>query len=198
MPDDARWLDPLEMRAWRAFLASHSRLLARLDSELQATASLGISDYGVLVTLSDAPDNRLRMSELAERMLLSPSGLTRRVDSLVRTGLVERALCPEDRRGTFAVLTDAGREQLRRVAPHHVRQVRMHFVDLLSRDEITVLATALERVLDHLPADARAADARAAGHTGIEPADRTAADEPAVAAATTLGGQGVQPDPAGV
>ncbi len=170
MPDDVRWLDPLEMRAWRNFLATQSRLLAHLDAELQAAEDIGISDYGVLVTLSEAPGQRLRMSELAERMLLSPSGLTRRVDSLARIGLVERALCPEDRRGTFAVLTAAGRERLHRAAPQHLRQVRRHFVDRLSREELQVLGDALHGVLQHLQGDGRhggrPGGRRASGGTG--------------------------------
>lgn len=153
MADDARWLTPLEMRAWRGYLATHSRLLSLLDTELQATQEIGVPDYGVLVALSEAPDHRLRMSELADRMLLSPSGLTRRIDSLAREGLVERALCPEDRRGTFAVLTGAGLDRLRRAAPQHVRQVRRHFVDRLTRDQLQVLAQAFEGVLEHLPPD---------------------------------------------
>lgn len=156
MADDIRWLTPLEMRAWRGYLATHSRLLGLLDAELQATQEISVPDYGVLVTLSEAPDHRLRMSELADRMLLSPSGLTRRIDSLAREGLVERALCPEDRRGTFAVLTRAGLDRLRRAAPQHVRQVRRHFIDRLTPDQLQVLAQAFEGVLEHLAPDSAA------------------------------------------
>ncbi|MHB8682139.1 MAG: MarR family winged helix-turn-helix transcriptional regulator [Acidimicrobiales bacterium] len=143
---DGRWLDDEEMRAWRALLSAHRRLLQRLDAELQATQDLSVSDYGVLVELSEAEGGALRMSDLAERMLLSPSGLTRRLDNLVEAGLVERVRCREDRRGSFAVLTPAGRERLERAAPDHVEQVRHHFVELLSRQQLRQLAEALEVV----------------------------------------------------
>ena len=103
------WLDDLEMQAWRSLLSAHSRLMSRLDAELQASQGMSVSDYGVLVQLSEAEGGHMRMSELADRLLLSPSGLTRRLDGLVRAGLVDRARCPTDRRGAFAVLTDAGR-----------------------------------------------------------------------------------------
>jgi len=140
------WLDDVEMRAWRSLLGAHRRLLHRLDAELQAAQGMSVADYGVLVELSEADDGRMRMSELADRMLLSPSGLTRRLDTLVRSGLVERVRCPTDRRGAFAVLTDAGRARLARAAPDHVDQVRRNFVDRLSRQQLVELADALEAV----------------------------------------------------
>ncbi|MHB8594655.1 MAG: MarR family winged helix-turn-helix transcriptional regulator [Acidimicrobiales bacterium] len=140
------WLDDLEMRAWRSLLAAHTRLLQRLDAELQATQSMSVSDYGVLVELSESVGDNMRMSELAERMLLSPSGLTRRLDSLVAAGLVDRVRCPTDRRGSFAVLTAAGRARLERAAPDHVDQVRRHFVQRLTRAQLTALADALDQV----------------------------------------------------
>jgi DNA-binding MarR family transcriptional regulator len=146
--EQTKWLDDLEMRAWRSLLAAHRRLLQRLDAELQSTQELSVADYGVLVELNEADGGRMRMSELAERMLLSPSGLTRRLDTLVDGGLVERVRCPTDRRGSYAVLTDAGRARLERAAPDHVEQVRRHFVERLSRAQLTQLADALEAVSD--------------------------------------------------
>lgn len=140
------WLDDLEQRAWRSLLIAHRRLLQRLDAELQSTQEISVSDYGVLVELSEAPGSSMRMSELAERMLLSPSGLTRRLDTLVKEGLVERKKCPSDRRGSLAVITSAGLARLRRTAPAHVDQVRRHFVQLLSRAQLAQLADALEAV----------------------------------------------------
>jgi DNA-binding MarR family transcriptional regulator len=145
------WLDDLEMQAWRSLLSAHSRLMSRLDAELQASQGMSISDYGVLVQLSEAEHGRMRMSELADRLLLSPSGLTRRLDGLVRTGLVDRARCPTDRRGAFAVLTDAGRAQLEQAAPDHVEQVRRHFVDRLSRRQLEALVDALDKVTNSPP-----------------------------------------------
>jgi DNA-binding MarR family transcriptional regulator len=143
---EGAWLDDVESRAWRGLLGAHRRLLQRLDAELQATQGLSVSDYGVLVELSEAEGGAMRMSDLAERMLLSPSGLTRRLDSMVEAGLVERARCPTDRRGAFAVLTPAGRARLEAAAPDHVDQVRRHFVDRLSRDQLETLGEALEAV----------------------------------------------------
>lgn len=141
-----QWLDDEEMRAWRSLLSAHRRLLHQLDTELQATQKLSVADYGVLVELSEAEEGRMRMSELAERALFSPSGLTRRLDALVEAGWVERVRCPTDRRGAFAVITEAGRSRLAQAAPDHVDQVRRHFVERLSRQQLLALADALEAV----------------------------------------------------
>jgi len=107
---------------------------------------MSVADYGVLVQLSESEGGMLRMSELADRLLLSPSGLTRRLDGLVDAGLVERARCTTDRRGSFARLTPAGRERLENAAPDHVDEVRRHFVDRLTRRQLALLAEALERI----------------------------------------------------
>ena len=120
--------------------------MSRLDAELQASQGMSVSDYGVLVQLSEAEGGHMRMSELADRLLLSPSGLTRRLDGLVRAGFVNRTRCPTDRRGAFAVLTDAGRARLEQAAPDHVEQVRRHFVDRLTRDQLKALVDALDQV----------------------------------------------------
>lgn len=142
---EVNWLDEVEMRAWRSLLGAHRRLIQRLDAELQASQGLAASDYGVLVELSEA-GGQMRMSELAERMLLSPSGLTRRLDTMVSAGLVERHRCATDRRGAFAVLTPAGQARLEQSAPDHVEQVRRNFIDRLSRDQLLTLTEALEAV----------------------------------------------------
>ena len=146
------WLDPLEMRAWRSLLSAHARLLARLDAELEESSGMSVADYGVLVHLSEADGGHLRMSELAEALLLSPSGLTRRLDGLVAAGFVERAKCPTDRRGAYAVLTEAGRRRLDEVAPSHVAQVRRNFIDRLDRRQLEALSEALGVIADGPPA----------------------------------------------
>lgn len=135
------------MRAWRGLLAATARLVSRLDADLQEVQRLSVADYGVLATLSEVPEARLRMTELAERMALSPSGLTRRVDSLVRAGLVQRVQCPEDRRGTFAALTAEGRHRLQAAAPDHVAQVRRHLLDRLDRAQLRALADIADAIL---------------------------------------------------
>jgi DNA-binding MarR family transcriptional regulator len=146
-----RWLDDLEQQAWRALLRAHAQLMARLDAELQASEGMALADYAVLVNLDEAYDGRMRMSDLAERLLLSPSGLTRRLDGLVAAGMVERVRCPTDRRGAFAVLTPAGRKRLQRAAPNHVEQVRRHFITRLSRKQLASLAEALEVIAEGAP-----------------------------------------------
>lgn len=141
-------LDPIRMAAWRAFITAATRSTAHLSQELQDETGMPLSSYEVLVHLSEAPERSLRMQELAERVLLSQSGLTRLVDRLQSEGLVRRQRCTSDGRGTFAVLTDAGLEGLQRAYPTHLRGVRDVFADLLSDDEAAQLATVLERVVD--------------------------------------------------
>ena len=138
------------MAAWRAFMEAHARITGQLSRELQSEEGLLLTWYDVLVQLSEAPDRRLRMQDLADRVLLSQSGLTRLVDRLQTEGYVERMRCTEDGRGTFAHLTPAGLAALRRTYPTHLRGVREWFTDGLSDEEAAVLARALRRVADGL------------------------------------------------
>lgn len=139
-PDDPR------LDAWRAFLRAHARITRQLERELQSEASMALADYDVLVQLAVADQHRLRMSELADRLLLSRSGITRLIDRLERDGLVERAVCESDRRGQWAGLTDAGRERLRDASPTHLRGVAEHFLDRIPTDELDRMRRTLERV----------------------------------------------------
>jgi len=143
------------MLAWQRLVASTTALLAVLDNELQAEHGLSLGDYEVLAFLSDAPGHAIRMSELADRLHLSPSGITRRVDGLVRGGLVERQRCPNDRRGANAVLTPVGAKTLKAAAPTHLRGVREYFIDRLPADDLETLAELLTAIVVD--------DARAAG-----------------------------------
>jgi DNA-binding MarR family transcriptional regulator len=152
--DPPRWLTEPEMRAWRALVARTTGLLATLDRELQAEHGLSLGDYEVLVRLEDAPGHFMRMTDLATALHLSPSGITRRVDGLVRAGWVDRRQCPTDRRGQNALLTDLGEKKLDECAPTHVQGVREHFIDRLSPRQLANLASALEAV--ELDADAAA------------------------------------------
>lgn len=142
-----RWLTPTELRAWQALITTTSGLLATLDNELQAEHGLSLGEYEVLVHLSETPGHALRMNDLALRLHLSPSGLTRRIDRLVRDGLVARQQCPSDRRGYNAVLTDEGMARLRGAAPTHVRGVREHFIDRLDERDLEQLAATLSGVV---------------------------------------------------
>ncbi len=138
------WLDDEEMRAWRGLVEVFADVHASLEAELVAGFGITEGDYGVLVNLSEAPGRRLRMCDLAARLHLSPSGLTRRLDGLVREGLVAREPSAEDRRVTLAVLTDAGMARLEAAAPAHVDGVRRHFIGNLSRTQIRHLGAAFD------------------------------------------------------
>lgn len=138
------------MAAWRAFLTAHARITDALARELRDREGLPLTWYDVLVQLSEADDHRLRMQELAGRVLLSKSGLTRLIDRMEQEGYVTRYPCEDDRRGTYAQMTDAGYATIKRTAPTHLRGIREHFADVLDDDEAAVVATALERVVDRL------------------------------------------------
>jgi DNA-binding MarR family transcriptional regulator len=142
-----RWLSQPEMRAWQVLIEVTTGVLGTLDGELRAEHGLTLGDYEVLAHVSEAPDHSLRMTDLAARLRLSPSGITRRIDGLVREGLVERRRCPSDRRGSNAVLTEKGLRRLREAAPTHLRGVRAHFVDQLSERQLADLASALAAVV---------------------------------------------------
>jgi DNA-binding MarR family transcriptional regulator len=133
--EPVEWLSQAEQRVWRQLLSVDCRLRDRLDRDLRTGAGLNLGEYEVLVHLSEAPDQSLRMSELADRVVLSRSGMTRRVDGLVRTGLVARRPCDDDGRGALAALTPAGFELLERAAPVHVAGVRRYLIDPITGSE---------------------------------------------------------------
>jgi len=139
--------DP-RLAAWSAFLRAHARVIRDLERELQVEQRMALTDYDVLVQLANAEDRRLRMSELAERLLLSRSGATRLVDRLVAQGLVERVMCDVDRRGLWASLTEAGYDRLRQASPTHLRGVAEHFLDRLSADDLAAMERAFTRLDD--------------------------------------------------
>lgn len=136
--------------AWRPFLTLHARLTEVLERELQDRAGLPLTWYDVLVQLSEAPDRRLRMHDLASRVLLSRAGLTRLIDRMAAAGLVERVPCPDDRRGTFVAMTAAGEAANLRAAPFHLAGVEEHFAAGLSAAEAKTIETAFERLLAKL------------------------------------------------
>lgn len=135
------------MRAWSGFLRVHATLIHQLDAELDADHGLPLTSYDVLAVLQDAPERRMRMRELAESIVLSRSGLTRLVDRLVRDGLIERASCPSDARGFFAVLTHDGEQALERARPVHHAGVRRLFLERFSDDELERMGGAWGRLL---------------------------------------------------
>ena len=134
------------MRAWRGLVEAYGDVARALEADLVGAFGIDGGDYGVLVNLSEAPDHRLRMCDLATRLHLSPSGLTRRLDGLVKAGYVAREPSAADRRVTLAVLTDAGLAELEAAAPVHVDGVRRYFVDHLTRTQIRQLGAAFDAV----------------------------------------------------
>jgi DNA-binding MarR family transcriptional regulator len=140
-------LDEGELRAWQAFLRAHHVVTDTLDEELSREQDLPLGSYEVLLHLSLAPARALRMSDLADRVLLSRSGISRLVDRLVSDGLLERHTCESDGRGVYAALTERGHRRLRRAADTHLRGVREHFTDRLSPSELDELARLLGKLL---------------------------------------------------
>lgn len=138
-----RWLDDEEMAAWRGLIETFGDLTAVLDAELLEQHGIPLHGYATLVALSEAPHRRLRMCDLATHLHVSASGLTRRVEDLVRRGWVQREADADDRRVIYAVLTDEGFAKLEAAAPSHVEGVRHHLLDHLSRTQIRQLANIL-------------------------------------------------------
>jgi DNA-binding MarR family transcriptional regulator len=133
---------------WRAFLRAHAGVTRQLERELAAEAGMPLTWYDVLLQLAEAPGRRLRMAELADRVLLSRSGLTRLVDRLQAENLVSREPSPDDARGTYTVLTPEGLAALRRTAPVHLAGVQRHWLDHFSDDELHQLRALLGKLED--------------------------------------------------
>jgi DNA-binding MarR family transcriptional regulator len=142
-----RELPAAALAAWRRFLLAHAVLSRSLDADLQVQHSLTLNDYDVLVQLRDAPDGALRMSEVADRVLLTRSGITRLVDGLQRDGMVERTSCPNDARSVYARITDEGRARLAAASDTHRKGITDVFAGHYTDAELEVLAELLERLL---------------------------------------------------
>jgi DNA-binding MarR family transcriptional regulator len=156
-PPAATRLTQAELAAWYGFLRAHSGLIAELDRELEAGHGIALRSYEVLLRLAQAEEGRLRMSELADAVVLSRSGLTRLVDRLESQGYVERHRCPSDARGAHAVITDTGMERLRSAADTHVAAVRRLFVERFSEAELRTMASFWRRLDVEGPSDQDAA-----------------------------------------
>ena len=145
-----RWLTDDQQQAWRAWIAASLLLPDRLSRDLQDEAGISLADYEILVHLSESPQRRLRMSELADLTLSSRSRLSHQIDRMSNAGLVDRQPCSEDRSGSFAVLTQDGYDFLVTTAPAHVASVRAHLVDVLTPEEFDVLGRICTKVADRL------------------------------------------------
>ena len=158
-------VDEPGISAWRSFLVAHARITRRLDEELQAAHGLSLAEYDALLQIAHAPGRRVRMNVLAERVILSRSGITRLVDRLEAAGAVERAACSTDARGQEAVLTPIGLERLRSAATTHLEGVRRYFLDRLDPAALAALETSLGQVADPLGPGPRST------HEGCPPAE---------------------------
>jgi DNA-binding MarR family transcriptional regulator len=142
-------LSDSELAAWRLFLTLHRRLVDAIDRDLQQARRLPLNSYDVLIELQEAPDHRLRMAELANRVVLSRSGLTRLVDRLENDGYLARDAVGGDRRGTYAVITEQGIRALREAWPIYARGIQRYFAEALATEEAEILAALLQKVSAH-------------------------------------------------
>ncbi|MCH7230427.1 MarR family winged helix-turn-helix transcriptional regulator [Glycomyces sp. L485] len=150
MSDQVPPLTPHEEAVWRAFAPLLLRLPKVLDNDLRADTGLSAAEYAVLMNLSEAPDRQLRMSELANRVAMSASRISRIVDAFAAQGLVTKAKVSDDARGNLATLTDAGFNRLREAYPAHLASVRRRVVDHLAGLDLPALAAAIETMVDSL------------------------------------------------
>ncbi|HET7495911.1 MAG TPA: MarR family transcriptional regulator [Candidatus Limnocylindrales bacterium] len=139
--------DP-RLAPWRAFLDAHARVTRRLDEELRAEHDLSLAEYEALLTIAQTEERRIRMRQLADRVILSKSGVTRLIDRLVLDGLVERHACLSDARGAEAVLTSAGLDRLRRASRTHLRGISEHFLDVVDPVELPTIERTMHAVAE--------------------------------------------------
>ncbi|WP_131739301.1 MarR family winged helix-turn-helix transcriptional regulator [Actinomadura roseirufa] len=144
---EPRWLDATQQRDWRAYVDGSVRLSEIMDRDLKTNHGLSVSEYEILVRLSEAPERRLRMAELAENASQSRSRLSHTCSRLESKGLVKRDNCPDDKRGVFAHLTDEGFAALERAARDHVETVRTFFIDLIDPADLEAIGRAFTAVM---------------------------------------------------
>ncbi|QZY28310.1 MarR family winged helix-turn-helix transcriptional regulator [Nocardioides coralli] len=147
-----RWLDAHQQRDWRAFILGTTLLFDRLDDDLHRKHGLSLTEYEILVRLSERDGHRMRMAQLADAVAHSRSRVTHTVKRLEDAGYVHREKAPDDGRGIVCTLTDRGMLLLENTAPTHVRGVREHLVDLVSAEDFAALGRAMNAVSDHLVA----------------------------------------------
>jgi DNA-binding MarR family transcriptional regulator len=147
---EQRPLSPRDLRLepWRACLTAHAWVSRRLDDELRAEHDISLAEYDALLSIAEAPGRRIRMRQLADRVVLSKSGVTRLIDRLVHDGLVERDACLTDARGAEAVLTPAGLDRLRRASRTHLRGVAEHFLGAVDDADLPVIQRTMQAVAD--------------------------------------------------
>ncbi|ANZ37876.1 MarR family transcriptional regulator [Lentzea guizhouensis] len=144
--DNTRWLSEEERDAWHHFVQAYHLLERQIEQQLQRDAGLSHAQYNVLVVLSEQPSRRMRMTELARRVVVSKSSLTYQIGKLEKAGLVRREPHESDERGILAVLTEAGQELLAATAPGHVGTVREYLVDLFTPEQFAQLGAFMKVV----------------------------------------------------
>lgn len=154
------WLNAQQQRSWRALVVGSTLLMDRLDADLRAEFSLSLTEYEILVRLSEQPDRKLRMAQVAESLAHSRSRVTHTVKRLEEAGFVERCTTPEDGRGVAAAMTDAGWQVLQKAAHLHVRGVREYLVDLADDADFEAMGRVMNAVADKLVGDNPAMDIR--------------------------------------
>ena len=144
-----KWLNPREMKAWRSYIIASRRLLDALDLDLSGH-DLSMADYEVLALLSEAPDRRMRMTELADLAMVSKSRLSHRMKVMEKIGWVKRQACDVDKRGSWAVMTDKGWKAIVKAAPDHVASVRNRLIDHLTAKDQEDISKIFERIQSNL------------------------------------------------
>jgi DNA-binding MarR family transcriptional regulator len=144
-----KWLNSAEMTAWRSFIETTGDLMRAIEKDLEPFG-LDRGDYQLLAMLSEAPDNKLRMCDLAESLRLTRSGLTRRMEGVLKRKLVTRVQSADDGRVAYVQMTPKGMELLKKTAPHHLESVRRLMIDLLNPAEIKAIGTAFNKIAENL------------------------------------------------
>ena len=142
-------LNPKHLEAWRLFLTTHTTLVKTIDSQLNDADQIPLNWYDVLIELYEAPDRRLRMSDLANRVLLTRSGLTRLVDRLEKADYITRSPDPDDRRGYYASITESGIDAMRQAWKVYSASIQQAFADHINPEEAEFLIDILSRMLDN-------------------------------------------------
>ena len=143
-------LSKTHLDTWRLFITAHAKLINKIDGDLQSAGQIPLNWYDVLIELQEAPEKRLRMAELAEKVVLSRSGLTRLVDRLEKEGYLRREIDPDDRRGFFAILTDNGEIALRKAWTIYRGSINKYFATFFNLDEANGLRNILSNILEEL------------------------------------------------
>ncbi|MDI6626295.1 MAG: MarR family transcriptional regulator [Rhodococcus sp. (in: high G+C Gram-positive bacteria)] len=147
--ESPRWLSQDEQSAWRAYLDATRLLLRDLDNQLTRDSGISFTDFELLVVLSEAPDRRRRMSELADAVTTTRSGVTRAISRLVECGWVRRVKCDDDKRGMSAELTESGLSTLAEASPGHAAAVRENMFDLVNPEDLAALTRTFSAVRNH-------------------------------------------------